>query len=151
MVGVGAYDECLALSLIRGADARSKSLVGGLETRRLVTHNQPRRGRFGSPLLSYSLSPDETYSLALKIGRRRLALVLANCSGSMVSAFRDVYDYATPHRLMRFLRASLADLSAHIPKHLFAKIVGSGAAMPASCGTGIRKRTRRRGNWTSGA
>jgi predicted NBD/HSP70 family sugar kinase len=145
MVGVGAYNERLVLSLIRGAGALSKSelarstklsaqtltaLVGRLEAQRLVIPNEPRRGRVGQPSVPYSLNPDGAYSLGLKIGRRSFELVLMNFTGNVVKTFRDVYEYPTPRRLMKFLRTALVDLSAHTPKQQFAKIVGLGVAMP---------------------
>jgi predicted NBD/HSP70 family sugar kinase len=106
------------------------ALVGRLEAQQLVIPNEPRRGRVGQPSVPYSLNPDGAYSLGLKIGRRSFELVLMNFTGSVVRTFRDIYDYPTPRRLMKFFRAAVADLSAHMPKRLFAKIVGLGVAMP---------------------
>jgi len=72
MVGVGAYNERLVLSLIRSAGALSKSelaratklsaqtltiLVDRLEAEHLVVRNEPQRGRVGQPSVPYSLNP----------------------------------------------------------------------------------------------
>lgn len=145
MVGVGAYNERLVLSLIRRAGALSKSelarvtklsaqtltaLVGRLEADDLVVRNEPQRGRVGQPSVPYSLNPNGAYTLGLKVGRRSFELVLMNFAGVVVKSFRETYDYPRPERLMKFFRTSLADLSADMPKRMFGKIIGLGVAVP---------------------
>jgi predicted NBD/HSP70 family sugar kinase len=145
MIGVGAYNERLVLSLIRGAGALSKSelaratklsaqtlttLVDRLEAERLVVRNEPQRGRVGQPSVPYSLNPEGAYTLGLKVGRRSFELVLINFTGAVVKVFRHTYDYPTPSRLMKFFLNSLDALRAGIPKSVFAKIIGLGVAMP---------------------
>ena len=145
MVGVGAYNERLVLSLIRGAGALSKSelaratrlsaqtltiLVDRLEAECLVVRNEPQRGRVGQPSVPYSLNPEGAYTLGLKVGRRSFELVLMNFTGDVVKVFRATYDYPTPNRLMKFFRNSLDALLADTPKRMLTKIVGLGVAMP---------------------
>ena len=145
MVGVGAYNERLVLSLIRSAGALSKSqlaratklsaqtltiLVDRLEAEHLVVRNEPQRGRVGQPSVPYSLNPEGAYTLGLKVGRRSFELILMNFTGSVVNVFRRTYDYPTPDRLMKFFRNSLDALLADTPKRMFTKIVGLGVAMP---------------------
>ena len=127
MIGVGAYNERLVLSLIRGAGALSKSelaratklsaqtlttLVDRLEAEHLVVRNEPQRGRVGQPSVPYSLNPEGAYTLGLKVGRRSFELVLINFTGAVVKVFRHTYDYPTPGRLMKFFLNSLDALRA---------------------------------------
>ena len=145
MIGVGAYNERLVLSLIRGAGALSKSelaratklsaqtlttLVDRLEAERLVVRNEPQRGRVGQPSVPYSLNPEGAYTLGLKVGRRSFEFVLMNFTGAVSKVFRETYDYPTPNRLMKFFRNSLDALLADVPKRVFGKVIGLGVAMP---------------------
>jgi predicted NBD/HSP70 family sugar kinase len=145
IVGVGAYNERLVLSLIRNAGELSKAeltqatslsaqtltaVVGRLEANGLVSRKAPRRGGLGQPSVPYALNPDGAYTLGLKVGRRSFELILMNFIGGVVMSFRKTYDYPTPARLVQFFKSSLAALVAETPKAQFNKVIGVGVAMP---------------------
>jgi len=143
--GMRVYNERLVLSLIRqhgslpkaeiarltGLSAQTCSvIVKGLEADGLLRKEKPQRGRVGQPSVPFSLNPEGSHSIGLKIGRRSADVVLMNLAGTVIARHRQPYRYPEPQGLFEFAEASWLDLESRLPRPDRTRISGLGTAMP---------------------
>lgn len=146
IVGVGAYNERLVLTLIRDFGPLPKTeltrltglskqtlsdLVGRLEEEELLLRQEPQRGRVGQPLVPFALNPDGAYSLGFKVGRKSFDFVLVDFAGRIVESAQLVYDHPTPDRLEAFFTTSWRTMKRRLRKPVRDRIIGLGVAMPS--------------------
>ncbi len=144
-VRVRAYNERLVLSLVRrhaglskadiarrsGLSAQTVSVImRGLEKDGLLKRGDPVRGKVGQPSVPMMLNPDGVFSLGLKIGRRSADLVLMDFVGGIRKAVHEVYAFPSPEGIERFVRTSVAALSAGLTPAERQRIAGIGIAIP---------------------
>ena len=145
IVGVGAYNERLILSILRRNGAQSKAelakrtglsrqtltdVVGRLEAEGRLQREELVRGKVGQPQMPFSLNPSGAYTIGLKVGRRSFELVLVDFVGSVVKAYREVCQYPIISALENFVETTWAQFLATTPSDVIDKIIGIGIAMP---------------------
>jgi len=143
--GMRAYNEKLILTLIRRDGALAKSdltrltglsaqtisvIMRRLEADGLVIRGEPQRGRIGQPSVPLSLNPKGAYSLGLKIGRRRMELVLMNFLGEVIHRSARTHRYPKPDEAIRFAHEAIGELVAGLDDDQLSRIAGLGIAMP---------------------
>jgi predicted NBD/HSP70 family sugar kinase len=143
--GVRAYNERLALSLIRshgslpkaeiarltGLSAQTVSvIVRQLERDGLLLRQKPRKGKVGQPLVPFSLNPDGAFFAGLKIGRRSFDLMLLDLAGKQRAKQHKTYAYPTPKAVGAFLEEGLGALVGGLSRDARKRIAGIGVATP---------------------
>lgn len=143
--GMRAYNEKLILTLIRRDGALAKSdltrltglsaqtisvIMRRLEADGLVIRGEPQRGRIGQPSVPLSLNPRGAYSMGLKIGRRRMELVLMNFLGEVIHRSARTHRYPKPDEAIRFAHDAIGELVAGLDDDTLSRIAGLGIAMP---------------------
>lgn len=143
--GVRAYNERLALSLIRlhgqlpkaeiarltGLSAQTVSvIVRHLENDGLLRRLTPQRGKVGQPLVPFELDPGGAYAIGLKVGRRSADLMLLDLAGTVCQTIRHPYDFPVPQELLGFVKTGLAELTSGLSIAARQRISGLGIATP---------------------
>lgn len=140
-----AYNERLVLSMIRrhsgipkselarrtGLTAQSMSVImRSLEKDGLLLRGEPQRGRVGQPSIPMLLNPDGAFTIGLKIGRRRVDLVIMDFVGQQRMAIHETYTHPQPQQILDFVRKGLSRLVDALSPDQQKRIVGLGVAMP---------------------
>ena len=143
--GVRAYNERLALTLIRWLGPLSKAEIAKrtglsvqttsiitrtLEESGLVSRRDPIRGRVGQPSVPFALNPDGALFFGLKIGRRSSELLLIDFVGAERASRILPYRYPTPDVVVQFAQASIAEITAGLDDAARERINGLGIATP---------------------
>ncbi len=143
--GVRAYNERLALTLIRwlgplskaeiakrtGLSAQTTSIImRALEEAGLVMRRDPIRGRVGQPSVPFALNPDGALFFGLKIGRRSSELLLIDFGGAERASRMLPYRFPTPAAVVDFAQTSLNEITEGLEVGARERISGLGIAMP---------------------
>jgi predicted NBD/HSP70 family sugar kinase/biotin operon repressor len=143
--GVRLYNERLVMSLVRthgnlpkaeiarltGLSPQTVSvIVRQLETEGLLVKGEAQKGKVGQPLQPFSLAPEGTFSIGLKVGRRSGDLVLVGLDGVARKAVHHPYHFPTPEEFMRFAKLGIDELLADLSPRQRQKISGMGVAAP---------------------
>jgi predicted NBD/HSP70 family sugar kinase len=143
--GVRLYNERLVLSLVRNHNSLPKAeiakltglspqtvsvIVRQLEREGLLLKGQSLKGKVGQPLQPFSLNPEGTFSIGLKVGRRSGDLVLVGLDGVARKAVHHPYRFPSPDEFMRFARLGLDELLADLTPRQRQQISGMGVAAP---------------------
>jgi predicted NBD/HSP70 family sugar kinase len=143
--GVRLYNERLVLSLIRthknlpkaeiarltGLSPQTVSvIVRQLETEGLLLKGQSLKGKVGQPLQPFSLNPEGTFSIGLKVGRRSGDLVLVGLDGVARKTVHHAYRFPSPDDFLAFARLGLDALLSGLSKAQRQRISGMGVAAP---------------------
>lgn len=140
-----AYNERLVLSMIRrhggiakselarrtGLTAQSMSVImRSLEKDGLLLRGEPQRGRVGQPSIPMMLNPDGAFTIGLKIGRRRVDLILMDFVGQQRKALHETYSHPQPQNILNFVTTGLDKLISDLTLDQQKRIVGLGVAIP---------------------
>jgi predicted NBD/HSP70 family sugar kinase len=143
--GVRLYNERLVLSLVRTHGSLPKAeiarltglspqtvsvIVRQLEQEGFLRKGESQKGKVGQPLQPFSLSPEGTFSLGLKVGRRSGDLVLVGLDGVARKTVHHPYHFPTPEEFMRFARLGIDELLADLSPTQRKRISGMGVAAP---------------------
>ncbi len=143
--GVRLYNERLVLSLIRTHGSLPKAeiarltglspqtvsvIVRQLEQEGLLLKGEAQKGKVGQPLQPFSLSPEGTFSIGLKVGRRSGDLVLVGLDGVARKTVHHPYHFPSPEEFMHFARGGIDELLADLTPGQRRRISGMGVAAP---------------------
>jgi predicted NBD/HSP70 family sugar kinase len=143
--GVRLYNERLVLSLVRTHKSLPKAeiarltglspqtvsvIVRQLEREGLLLKGQSLKGKVGQPLQPFSLNPEGTFSIGLKVGRRSGDLVLVGLDGVARKTVHHPYRFPSPDDFMRFARLGLDEVLADLTPRQRQRISGLGVAAP---------------------
>jgi predicted NBD/HSP70 family sugar kinase/predicted DNA-binding transcriptional regulator len=143
--GVRLYNERLVLSLVRTHSSLPKAeiarltglspqtvsvIVRQLEKDGFLRKGVSQKGKVGQPLQPFSLSPEGTFSIGLKVGRRSGDLVLVGLDGVARKTVHHPYHFPTPEEFMRFARLGIDELLADLSPSQRKRISGMGVAAP---------------------
>jgi predicted NBD/HSP70 family sugar kinase len=143
--GVRLYNERLVLSLIRTHGSLPKAeiarltglspqtvsvIVRQLEQEGLLRKGEAQKGKVGQPLQPFSLSPEGTFSIGLKVGRRSGDLVLVGLDGVVRKTVHHPYHFPSPAEFMSFARGGIDELLAELTPPQRQRISGMGVAAP---------------------
>jgi predicted NBD/HSP70 family sugar kinase len=143
--GVRLYNERLVLSLVRthgnlpkaeiarltGLSPQTVSvIVRQLEHEGLLVKGASQKGKVGQPLQPFSLSPEGTFAIGLKVGRRSGDLVLVGLDGVARKAVHHPYHFPTPEEFMQFAKLGIEELIADLTPQQRQRISGMGVAAP---------------------
>jgi predicted NBD/HSP70 family sugar kinase len=143
--GVRLYNERLVLSLVRthgqlpkaeiarltGLSPQTVSvIVRQLECEGLLLKGQSLKGKVGQPLQPFSLNPEGTFAIGLKVGRRSGDLVLVGLDGVPRKTVHHPYRFPSPEEFMRFARLGIDELLADLTPQQRKHIAGMGVAAP---------------------
>jgi predicted NBD/HSP70 family sugar kinase len=143
--GVRLYNERLVLSLVRSRGNLPKAeiarltglspqtvsvIVRQLETEGLLLKGESLKGKVGQPLQPFSLNPEGTFALGLKVGRRSGDLVLVGLDGVARKSVHHPYLFPTPEEFMRFAKLGIEELLADLSAPQRKRISGMGVAAP---------------------
>ena len=143
--GVRLYNERLVLSLVRTHGSLPKAeiarltglspqtvsvIVRQLEQEGFLRKGESQKGKVGQPLQPFSLSPEGTFSIGLKVGRRSGDLVLVGLDGVARKTVHHPYHFPTPAEFMRFARLGIDELLADLSPSQRKRISGMGVAAP---------------------
>ncbi len=143
--GVRVYNERLVMSLVRTHGSLPKAeiarltglspqtvsvIVRQLEKEGFLVKGEAQKGKVGQPLQPFSLSPEGTFAIGLKVGRRSGDLVLVGLDGVPRKTVHHPYHFPTPEEFMRFARLGIDELLADLTTQQRARISGMGVAAP---------------------
>jgi predicted NBD/HSP70 family sugar kinase/biotin operon repressor len=143
--GVRLYNERLVLSLVRSYGRLPKAeiarltglspqtvsvIVRQLESEGLLVKGQAQKGKVGQPLQPFSLSPEGTFAIGLKVGRRSGDLVLVGLDGVARKTVHHPYHFPSPEEFMRFAKLGIDALLADLTPEQRQRISGMGVAAP---------------------
>ncbi len=143
--GVRLYNERLVLSLVRTHGSLPKAeiarltglspqtvsvIVRQLEQEGFLRKGESQKGKVGQPLQPFSLSPEGTFSIGLKVGRRSGDLVLVGLDGVARRTVHHPYHFPTPEEFMHFARLGIDELLADLSPAQRKRISGMGVAAP---------------------
>jgi predicted NBD/HSP70 family sugar kinase len=143
--GVRLYNERLVLSLVRTHGSLPKAeiarltglspqtvsvIVRQLEQEGFLRKGESQKGKVGQPLQPFSLSPEGTFSIGLKVGRRSGDLVLVGLDGVARKTVHHPYHFPTPEEFMHFARLGIDELLADLSPAQRKRISGMGVAAP---------------------
>jgi predicted NBD/HSP70 family sugar kinase len=143
--GVRLYNERLVMSLVRRHRSLPKAeiakltglspqtvsvIVRQLEREGLLLKGQVLKGKVGQPLQPFSLNPEGTFSIGLKVGRRSGDLVLVGLDGAVRKSVHHPYRFPSPEEFMGFARLGLDELLADLTPSQRRMISGMGVAAP---------------------
>lgn len=143
--GVRLYNERLVLSLVRTHGSLPKAeiarltglspqtvsvIVRQLEKEGFLFKGKVQKGKVGQPLQPFSLSPEGTFAIGLKVGRRSGDLVLVGLDAVPRKTVHHPYHFPTPEEFMRFARLGIDELLADLTIQQRARISGMGVAAP---------------------
>jgi predicted NBD/HSP70 family sugar kinase/predicted DNA-binding transcriptional regulator len=143
--GVRIYNERLVLSLVRthgnlpkaeiarqtGLSPQTVSvIVRQLEKEGFLVKGEVQKGKVGQPLQPFSLSPEGTFAIGLKVGRRSGDLVLVGLDGVPRKTVHHPYHFPTPEEFMRFAKLGIDELLADLTTPQRGRISGMGVAAP---------------------
>ena len=101
-----------------------------LEHHGLLKKGEPVRGKVGKPLTPIALDPDGALAFGVRIGRRRMDVVLLDIAGTIRGTRETSYDYPTPARVFGFLEESTNALASELEPKVRARLSGIGVAAP---------------------
>ena len=114
-----------------GLSAQTVSVImRALESDGLLEKGEKVRGKVGQPSVPMALAPEGAFFLGLKVGRRSAELVLVDFVGAIKARRRATYRYPTPEGTLDFVRASVDDVLAELPRSQRSRIAGLGIASP---------------------
>ena len=143
--GVRVYNERLVLSLVRTHGSLPKAeiarltglspqtvsvIVRQLEKEGFLVKGEAQKGKVGQPLQPFSLSPEGTFAIGLKVGRRSGDLVLVGLDAVPRKTVHHPYHFPTPDEFMRFARFGIDELLADLTPEQRDRISGMGVAAP---------------------
>jgi predicted NBD/HSP70 family sugar kinase len=143
--GVRLYNERLVLSLVRTHGSLPKAeiarltglspqtvsvIVRQLENEGLLVKGEAQKGKVGQPLQPFSLSPEGSFAIGLKVGRRSGDLVLVGLDGATRKSVHHPYHFPTPEEFLRFARLGIDELLADLTQEQRKRISGMGVAAP---------------------
>ena len=119
------YNERLVLSIVRHQDGIPKAeiakltglsaqtisvIMQQLEADHLIVKGEPQRGKVGQPRVPFSLNPNGSFSLGLKIGRHRSELALMDFVGEIRETRQISYSYPITTELLSFVEKMTPEL-----------------------------------------
>ena len=143
--GLRAYNERLMITAIRQAGALSKAeiarttglsgqaatvIVNSLLDEGLLVKRDKVRGQVGKPFTPIALNPEGAYSMGVKIGRRRLEVLLLDFDGAVAASRSTPYPAPLPAETMALAAGTAVELIDSLKRRLRSRIVGLGVAMP---------------------
>jgi predicted NBD/HSP70 family sugar kinase/biotin operon repressor len=143
--GVRLYNERLVLSLVRTRVSLPKAeiarltglspqtvsvIVRQLEQEGLLVKGEAQKGKVGQPLQPFFLSPEGTFAIGLKVGRRSGDLVLIGLDGVPRKTVHHPYHFPTPDEFIAFAKNGLETLLSDLTPQQRRKISGMGVAAP---------------------
>ncbi len=139
------YNERLVLSIVRHRDGLPKAeiakltglsaqtisvIMQQLEADHLIVKGEPQRGKVGQPRVPFSLNPDGSFSIGLKIGRHRSELALMDFVGQIRETRQISYPYPTTTELLSFVEKTTPTLIETLEPQNRDRLVGIGIATP---------------------
>jgi predicted NBD/HSP70 family sugar kinase len=143
--GVRLYNERLVLSLVRthvslpkaeiarltGLSPQTVSvIVRQLEKEGMLVKGESQKGKVGQPLQPFSLSPEGTFAIGLKVGRRSGDLVLVGLDGVARKTVHHPYHFPSPEEFMHFAKLGIDELLSELDPAQRSRISGMGVAAP---------------------
>lgn len=139
------YNERLILSIVRHQDGLPKAeiakltglsaqtisvIMQQLEADQLIIKGKPKRGKVGQPRVPFSLNPNGSFSLGLKIGRHRTELALMDFVGQIRQSRQISYQYPATSHLTDFVNKMTPELVDTLQPEYRDRLVGIGIATP---------------------
>lgn len=100
----------------------------------LLRKGEPRRGKVGQPSVPLSLNPDGAFSIGIKVGRRRMDLLLVDFTGAVRQHWTLHYAFAQPQAVLDEIGRRLEDVAAWLGPQRLERMQGIGIAAPLSLG-----------------
>jgi predicted NBD/HSP70 family sugar kinase len=91
---------------------------------------EPQRGKVGQPRVPFSLNPEGSFSLGLKIGRHRSELALMDFVGQIREIRQISYSYPITTELLSFVKKMTPELIDTLDPECRDRLVGIGIATP---------------------
>lgn len=139
------YNERLVLSIVRHQDGLPKAeiakltglspqtisvIMQQLEADELIVKGEPQRGKVGQPRVPFSLNPNGSFSIGLKIGRHRSELALMDFVGQIRETRQISYHYPVTTDLLSFVEKMTPELVETLAPEYRDRLVGIGIATP---------------------
>ena len=147
--GLKQYNERVVLHAIRLAGsaasaeiARSTGLTAqtvSMITKRLLEEGYllkgtPQRGRVGQPSVPLSLDPEGAHAVGIKLGRRRLDMVLVDFTGRVRSRWSIDYSFPDPDDVLAGIARGFAAIRRRLGPAGRERVQGIGLAAPLALG-----------------
>jgi predicted NBD/HSP70 family sugar kinase len=147
--GLKAYNERVVLHAIRlagavpGADiARLTGLTAqtvSMITKRLLDEGylvkgEPVRGKVGQPSVPLSLDPDGAHAVGIKVGRRRMDIVLVDFTGRIRASWSLDYRFPDPDAVLAQIGRSFTAIRRRLGPAGRTRVQGVGVAAPLGLG-----------------
>ncbi|HEX4509299.1 MAG TPA: ROK family transcriptional regulator [Burkholderiaceae bacterium] len=147
--GQREYNERVVLQAVRlagsAASAEIARLTGltaqtvSLITKRLLEEGYllkgtPRRGKVGQPSVPLSLAPDGAHAVGIKLGRRRLDVVLVDFTGSVRARWSFDYRFPDPDAVLAEIGRCFTSIRRRLGPRGRERVQGVGLAAPLAIG-----------------
>src|SRR5215471_4283838 len=147
--GLKQYNERVVLHAIRLAGAVPSADIARLTgltaqtvsmiTKRLLEEGflvkgQPLRGKVGQPSVPLSLNPEGAHAIGIKVGRRRMDMVLADFTGRSRANWSFEYRFPDPHEVLAQIGRCFTAIRRRLGPEGRARVQGVGLAAPLGLG-----------------
>jgi len=132
----GASNADLARLSGLGPQTTSRILTD-LEARGLITRGQVLRGRRGQPATPLFLNRRGAFSIGVELGWRHLELVLIDLVGTVLTRYREDYDYPVAAHVFPVIAREVKKLVAILPPEHRSRLLGLGVASPTTIAASI--------------
>lgn len=127
----GASNADLARLSGLGPQTTSRILTD-LEARGLIFRGQVLRGRRGQPATPLFLNSEGAFSIGIELGWRHLELVLIDLKASVLTRFRQNYDYPDAQTVFATIGREVKNLVDFLPAEHRSRLLGIGVASPSA-------------------
>jgi predicted NBD/HSP70 family sugar kinase len=147
--GLKQYNERVVLHAIRLAGAVPSADIARLTgltaqtvsmiTKRLLedgylVKGEPLRGKVGQPSVPLSLNPEGAHAIGIKVGRRRMDVVLADFTGRSRANWSLEYRFPDPHDVLAQVGRCFTAIRRRLGPEGRARVQGVGLAAPLGLG-----------------
>jgi predicted NBD/HSP70 family sugar kinase len=147
--GLKQYNERVVLHAIRLAGAVPSADIARLTgltaqtvsmiTKRLLEDGyllkgEPLRGKVGQPSVPLSLNPEGAHAIGIKVGRRRMDVVLADFTGRSRANWSLEYRFPDPHDVLGQIGRCFTAIRRRLGPEGRARVQGVGLAAPLGLG-----------------
>lgn len=107
----------------------SSVILRALEDQGLLIKSTPKKGKVGKPQVPYTLNPEGSYALGLRLGRRSVDMVLMDLIGDVRAQVSRAYPFPTPNVIEEFVGSAVDTLTAKAGIRI-EQLAGMGVASP---------------------
>jgi predicted NBD/HSP70 family sugar kinase len=123
------------IARLTGLTAQTVSMI----TKRLLedgylVKGEPVRGKVGQPSVPLSLNPEGAHAIGIKVGRRRMDVVLADFTGRSRANWSLEYRFPDPHEVLAQIGRCFTAIRRRLGPEGRARVQGVGLAAPLGLG-----------------